>query len=76
MVAAVATDTVAAKLPVRVVSRRIFFRATIRIRIFVLRTQIIPANTAGTATMLVRTGIGKGRVVVAMVIVVKSVPIF
>ena len=46
---------------------------TIRVRIFVLRTPIIPANTAGTTPINYRTGIGKGRVVVAMISVEDTV---
>ena len=50
---------------------------TIRVRNIVLRTQIILANTAGTPTILFRTGIGLGMVVMAIImIVVCSVPCF
>ena len=54
---------------------------TIRVRIIVLRTKIMLTNTAGIYTSrtpkaikLFRTGIGKGRVVMAIMIVVENVP--
>ena len=48
-------------------------RCTIRVWIFVLRTQILLANTAGTTPIRCRTRIGKERVVMAIMIVVQSV---
>ena len=50
-------------------------RCTIRVRIFVLRTTICLTNSVGTPTIGCLAGIGKGRVVVAIMIVVQSVPI-
>ena len=78
--AAVATDTTTPTL--RVVSRRLFFsitikqqrRCTIRLRIFVTMTQIILRNSAGGTWIVYLPGIGKGRVVMALAIVVNSVP--
>ena len=49
------------------------FNSMIRIRIFVIRTMIILANTAGTLAIKFRTGIGWGRVVMAIMIVVQRV---
>merc|ERR1711865_1055754 len=49
---------------------------TIRSRIFVLRTQIIPENTAGTLKIRLRSLVthnGKGQVVMAIIIVVYCV---
>ena len=47
---------------------------TIRVRIIVFRTKIMLANTAGVNWIIYRRGIGKGRVVVAIMIVVYCVP--
>ena len=54
------------------------FNITIRVDrtlmdVIVFRTPIIPANTAGTTPINYRTGIGKGRVVVAMISVEDTV---
>ena len=55
---------------------RFMIMYTIRIRIFVLRTNVMPANTAGVGRIYFRTpeDNGKGRVVMAMIIVVNFVP--
>ena len=42
----------------------------------VLRTLIMLANTTGTLPVIVRKGIGKGSLVLAMIIMVYGVPIF
>lgn len=47
---------------------------TIPVRIFVLRTTRIMTNTAGILKMILRSGIGEGSRVQAMMIVVQSVP--
>jgi len=74
---------VAAALTVRVIFQRLCFEVTITKRpgtipgrIIVLRTPIMMANTVGTLPILIRAGIGKGRVVMAIMIAVKNVPRF
>ena len=51
---------------------------TIRVTIFVLRTNVMPANIAGVGRIYFRTpeDNGKGRVVMAIIIVVNFVTVF
>ena len=59
--------------------QRLMIMCTILVRIFVLRTNVIPANTAGTTRIYFRTVPpivnGKERVVMAIIVVVECVSI-
>ena len=68
-------------VPIMIVVQSVpIFQNTIRVRIIVLRTKKMPANTAGTLEIIRRAEgapipeIGMGRVVMPIMIVVQSVP--